>query len=435
MSQCQAIDNQTEQLAAALNVPIFTTDLYVPPYLDGRVGNWKLVHTGFCLDRGYYSGLMGVQDMPVLMRNGSENGERWETWMSLSPHEIESQELGCRYAVGHTVVMGLGMGWVAGNIALNAAVNKVTVIERDPEVIDLFWQSRALEGLPVEIAGKICIVRADALEWMPDQTVDFLYADIWRCLEEPQTLDDVRRMQANVQAGSIYFWGQELAIHALAENSPGTCSDKEWQESVRRCVADTIGLPLLLPEEFDYPGMIAEVVRLRRERWPGRVKPETPATITLRPITDDDREFLFQLYASTRAVEKALAGWGDGQWEGFLRMQFNLQHSQYMRNYLHSSFDVVMIADAPVGRLYVDRTPEEIRIVDICLLPEYRGRGIGEGLMKDILREGDGKGIPVSLHVESNNPALALYRRLGFQEERPAEVYCFMKRRPGQAGA
>ncbi|WP_049818875.1 O-methyltransferase [Geotalea uraniireducens] len=115
--------------------------------------------------------------------------------MSLSPHEIESQELGCRYAHGHTVVMGLGMGWVAINMALSPAVSKVTVIERDPEVIELFGLSRALHGLAAEIAGKIRIIRADALEWQPDEAVDFLYADIWRCLEEPQTLDDVRCMQ------------------------------------------------------------------------------------------------------------------------------------------------------------------------------------------------------------------------------------------------
>ncbi|ABQ24961.1 class I SAM-dependent methyltransferase [Geotalea uraniireducens] len=262
-------DDQSAQLAAALGVPFFSTGLYMPEYREARIGQWKLTRTGFCLDHGYYSGLCGVSGMPVLMRTSNgvrANGQDWETWMSLSPHEIESQELGCRYAVGHTGVMGLGMGWVAVNIALNSAVHKVTVIERDPEVIDLFGQSRALDGLPAEIAGKIRIIRADALEWQPDETVDFLYADIWRCLEEPQTLDNVRRMQANVRADVIYFWGQELTIHTLAAKKPETCAEREWAAAVRSCVADTIALPLLLPEDFDYPGMVAEVVRRRRER-------------------------------------------------------------------------------------------------------------------------------------------------------------------------
>lgn len=267
--------DQAGQLAAAAGVPLYSSDLYMPSYLDGRVGRWRLTRTGFCLDRGYHSGLWGVSGMPVLMRNSSENGERWETWMSLSPHEIESQELGCRYAFGHTAVMGLGMGWVAVNIAINPAVRKVTVVERDPEVIDLFAQSGVLAGLSAEIADKIRIVRADALEWVPEEAVDFLYADIWRCLEESQTLDDVRRMQANAGAGGIYFWGQELAIHTLAAKRPEGCADnREWAQVVRSCVSDTIRLPLLLPDDFDYPGMIAEVVRRRSERRPDSVKKE-----------------------------------------------------------------------------------------------------------------------------------------------------------------
>jgi hypothetical protein len=258
------------QLSAVLGAPLFSTSMHMPTYRDGRVGQWKLTHTGFGLDRGYYSGLWSVCGMPLLMRDSSGNGESWETWMSLSPHEIESQELGCRYAMGHTAVMGLGMGWVAVNIALNPEVHKVTVIERDPEVIDLFEQSGALGGLPAEIADKIRVIQADALEWQPDTAVDFLYADIWRTLEEPQTLDDVRRMQANVQADVIYFWGQELLIHSLANAIVQTCAGQEWKEAVQRCVSEAIALPLLMPCDFDYPGMIATIVRQRHERWPGK---------------------------------------------------------------------------------------------------------------------------------------------------------------------
>ncbi len=254
-----------EHLAAALGVALFRTDLYLPRYVEGHIGRWKMTRSGFSIARGYHSGLWGVWGMPVLLREGNGDGQAWETWMSLSPHEIESQELGCRYAWGHTAVMGLGMGWVAINIALNPAVRKVTVIERDPEVIDLFDYSEALGGLAAEIAAKIRIVRADALEWIPEETVDFLYADIWRCLEEPLTLDDVRRMQANVVAEQIYFWGQELTIHALADTPAGGGAD--WNDAVRRCVAEKIALPLLMPEDLDYPEMIATVVRQRRDKY------------------------------------------------------------------------------------------------------------------------------------------------------------------------
>lgn len=259
--------NHAALLATNLGIPLFTTDRYLPGYTESQVGRWRLTRSGFTLDRGYRTGLWATCAMPVLLRDSDGLGQSWETWMSLSPKEIESQELGCLYASGHTVVMGLGMGWVAINMALNPAVKRVSVIERDPEVIDLFGQSRALDGLASSIAKKIRIIQADALEWRPDETVDFLYADIWRCLDEPQTLDDVRRMQANVQAAAIYFWGQELVIHALAEKGVAAWSaDPEWKEVLRHTVSEIINLPLLIPDDFDYGGMIKTVVRQQQER-------------------------------------------------------------------------------------------------------------------------------------------------------------------------
>lgn len=163
-------------------------------------------------------------------------------------------------------------------------------------------------------------------------------------------------------------------------------------------------------------------------------KAEAPIqSVSLRPITDDDQHFLFQLYTSTRTGEKELVGWEDEPWEVFLRMQFNIQHSQYMQNYEHPTFDIVMLGSTPVGRLYVNRGANEIRIVDISVLPEYRGRGIGAGLLSIIFLEGDDRGVPVTLHVERNNRALALYQRLGFRVEGDRGVSWFMERSPGQS--
>jgi ribosomal protein S18 acetylase RimI-like enzyme len=156
--------------------------------------------------------------------------------------------------------------------------------------------------------------------------------------------------------------------------------------------------------------------------------------ISLRRITDDDLEFLFRLYASTRSEEKELVGWGDEQWEQFMRMQFGLQHTQYMRNYENPSFDIILENGAPVGRLYVNRGPDEYRIIDIALLPESRRRGICGNLMKSLLRESEERGLPVSLHVEKNNPILDYYRRLGFRVEADREVYYFMVRTPLGSG-
>lgn len=144
--------------------------------------------------------------------------------------------------------------------------------------------------------------------------------------------------------------------------------------------------------------------------------------------------FLYKVYASTRAWEQRLFGMNNEQWEAFLRMQFNLQHTQYMQNYRQPSFDIVMIGNTPTGRLYVSRGLEEIRVIDIALLPEYRGLGIGDSLMRELLLEGGEKGLPVTLHVEKNNPAMKFYQRLGFQVEEDRGVYWFMVRPPSEGG-
>jgi hypothetical protein len=185
--------------------------------------------------------------------------------MSLSPHEIESQEIGCRHVSGCTVIMGLGMGWIAINAALNPVVDQVIVIERDPEVIDLFKYSGAVDKLPQAILDKLEIIEADALEWRPSRPVDFLYADIWLRLAEPQTLDDVRRMQENVGADTIYFWGQELSIYSGASQWIGA-GERLSDGLIRRCIEEVIVLPLFVPPHVDYAALIDRVAQNRRAR-------------------------------------------------------------------------------------------------------------------------------------------------------------------------
>lgn len=252
-------------LAQALGIPVFSPHWHMPQYPDGAVGPWQMKRTGVGLDRGYHSGPCVTSGSTVLMRQSEAGG--WETWMSLSPMEIESQELACHHARGHTVVMGLGMGWVAANIALQPAVERVTVVERDRDVLDLFARCRVLEGLPEAAARKIELVQADALRWQPQGApVDFLYADIWLNLAEPQTLAEVQRMQANVRAAQVYFWGQELVLGAMARAiaKPDTPA---WTAAVEQAVHDT-GLPMLAQAEEGYANLVARVLQLRRGQGP-----------------------------------------------------------------------------------------------------------------------------------------------------------------------
>jgi ribosomal protein S18 acetylase RimI-like enzyme len=77
----------------------------------------------------------------------------------------------------------------------------------------------------------------------------------------------------------------------------------------------------------------------------------------------------------------------------------------------------------------------EIRLVDIALLPEHRGRGIGGALLRGLLDEGAVSGRRVSMHVERSNPALRLYERLGFERVKDDGIYWLMEwSLPGDEG-
>jgi ribosomal protein S18 acetylase RimI-like enzyme len=162
------------------------------------------------------------------------------------------------------------------------------------------------------------------------------------------------------------------------------------------------------------------------------------ADLALQPFTDDDLEFLYEVYAGTRQDELAVVDWTDEQQEQFLRMQFHAQHTHYQQHYAHASFDVIELDGVPIGRLYLLRDEAEFRIVDIALLPEYRGRGLGGRLLDDVLSEADRAALPVSIHVEHDNPAMRLYARLGFVQVDDNGVYHLMRRAPrsdeGQSG-
>ena len=152
--------------------------------------------------------------------------------------------------------------------------------------------------------------------------------------------------------------------------------------------------------------------------------------VTLRPTTDADRELLLAIYGSTRADELGQVEWAPGQREWFLEMQFDAQDHEYRRANPDGRFDVIEVDGRPTGRLYVDRRPGDLRIVDISLLPESRGHGIGAGLVAGLQREAAAEGRIVSIHVESHNPAARLYERLGFVVAADLGVYRRMEWTP-----
>ncbi len=172
--------------------------------------------------------------------------------------------------------------------------------------------------------------------------------------------------------------------------------------------------------------------------WKGCARAETkatmqcnPMTISLRPYQDYDREFLFKLYASTRADEIAPFGWPPAQQEAFLRMQYTAQQRWYSMSYAQAEHHIIEQEGVPIGRLMVSRQPSFVVLVDIALLPEHRGKGIGGGLVRDLIQQCNQARLPLRLQVLKANPALRLYERLDFTRRGEDQIYIQMERPPG----
>lgn len=152
-----------------------------------------------------------------------------------------------------------------------------------------------------------------------------------------------------------------------------------------------------------------------------------PVPLHLRLATGHDQAFLQAVYADSRWAELSVTGWDDTQKHTFLEMQFRAQDTHYRAHYHGAAFFVVLEQDLPIGRIYLNDTPNELRVMDIALLTEHRGRGFGRALMHAVLEHARVAGQAVTLHVEHDNPARSWYERLGFQGLEDRGVYLFMQ--------
>lgn len=158
-----------------------------------------------------------------------------------------------------------------------------------------------------------------------------------------------------------------------------------------------------------------------------------PQSVGFRPAIDADLRFLRDLYASTRENEMSMVDWSEPQKSAFLSMQFDAQHQYYREQYPSAEYLVIEQDGQSVGRIYLDRRANELRLIDIALVPESRNQGLGKALLQDLLDEGQASFCPVRIHVEQFNPAMDLYLRLGFETLEELGVYHLLEWRPLKA--
>jgi len=229
--------------------------LVPPPYAPAAVGRWSIAEAPPERRRhvlGYFRNRLPMPDRNWCLRRGGE------VWMSQTPMELESQGYHARMAAGHVLVCGLGMGTLVYNLLRNPKVERVSVLEKELDVVRLleaaapwFKEERFRTGSRLSV--RVC----DALEFVPGKVFragnpDLLLVDVWRRLGEDGTEADVLKIQANVRAERVGWWGQELDLvswlQANGNRLPLTGGDvARWQAH--------LGFKVLGAEHPYYPAL------------------------------------------------------------------------------------------------------------------------------------------------------------------------------------
>ena len=158
--------------------------------------------------------------------------------------------------------------------------------------------------------------------------------------------------------------------------------------------------------------------------------PGDASAVTLRPVSADDERFLIELYGSTRADELNLTNWSHRERQAFVEMQFAAQQQYYRSRFPEAEHSIILLSGRRAGRLYVARSEEEIRILDVAVAVEYRNAGIGSSILEGVMAEAAKSDKPVRIYVERFNPSMQLFERLGFSSVENTPSHFLMEWRP-----
>ena len=152
--------------------------------------------------------------------------------------------------------------------------------------------------------------------------------------------------------------------------------------------------------------------------------------IKLRPVEEKDTAFIEAVYRTTREVELNFTNWSEHQKNAFISMQSTAQLAEYKTKFPGARFQVIIYNKKNAGRFFTGENETEIRLLDITLLPQFRGKGIGTDLLQQLKERSNNIQKKISLHVEATNPILKLYQRLGFIYIKNNGRHYYMERQP-----
>ncbi|HEX2271788.1 MAG TPA: GNAT family N-acetyltransferase [Pyrinomonadaceae bacterium] len=161
---------------------------------------------------------------------------------------------------------------------------------------------------------------------------------------------------------------------------------------------------------------------------------QSPVSVSLRPVTPADREFLVAVYYGTRARELAQVDWDEAQKDAFVRWQFERQQEEYEQRYPNARYSIILVDGVPAGRIWVGADDKQIRLLDIAVMEQFQNRGVGTILLRQLMDEAVREGKPLRHMVfVLNDNAHRFYERLGFTTIEDLGGYKHMEWVPGQS--
>jgi len=146
----------------------------------------------------------------------------------------------------------------------------------------------------------------------------------------------------------------------------------------------------------------------------------------LRPSTPQDEPLLFELFAAEKAAEFTAIGLTEAQYRPLLEMQYRGRAISYSAQHPEAESWIICLQQAAeataVGQYLLVKTPQGSRIVDLAVLPQYRGQGIATQVLEQLALQSADSEEALSLRVMKGNRAIQLYARLGFHVVNEDEI-------------
>ena len=152
----------------------------------------------------------------------------------------------------------------------------------------------------------------------------------------------------------------------------------------------------------------------------GMMKSASTPSLQVRPVTNEDRDWLFSLHeqAHRELVERAYGPWEEEQQRGFFVPVVD-------------DHDVFILSDGEqkVGAVYIGERDGDVWLELVEVLPEFQRRGYGTIALRWVVTHASERGIGTLLQVHRvNEDARRLYLSEGFSAAGETDTHHLLRK-------